>query len=164
MAADIPPIAPTDATAAEAGPALDKLKKLGVIDYNNLGGRWLLEILMMRTRGEISLKAAVFLTLYVLDKLGGRTPGTLWSHLATCEILGQVNCRTLTLTCLQALLQDGENLHHATIGNRLQTKDNLTRVANARRAARVNFCQGAEQAFMPWYDRVRDALLPYANG
>ncbi len=153
------PIPPTDLVSAEAGPALARLCALRLCDSTVDTSRWLLELLMMRTRGEVTLRAAVFVVRWVLTDQQTGDARFLWSNAALVEVLGQLDATPLTATAVRKLQSDAyQTALGATTGN-VRTADVLRRVLAARRAAATTILGPALAGFLPWYDRLYDALV-----
>lgn len=160
MAQPPPFLEATDIVTAEAVPALAKLIASGLPLGSVQTSPWILELLRLRNRGDVTLRAAVFLADFIIHHYSGSNPGHDWANLATVEVLGQVDTSTMTEPCIRRLLTDAEQLFLLVAGRNLKDAGNLARSVNARRAAAAQICGAALAPYLAFYDRVRDALTP----
>lgn len=161
MAFTPPPIPPTDLVASEAGPALVRLCSVGVCDSTVNTSRWLRELLHMRARGEVTLRAAVYIVRWILTHPVTGGPQFLWSNAALVECLGQVDARSLGPDPIRKMQSDAYSLALGSLGGNIRTLDVLTRAVAARRSSFLGLYPTDGAAYVAWYDRVREALEPY---
>lgn len=160
MAAPLPVLEATDTVTAEAVTPLAKLKALGVISASVDTSAWVLELLRLRNKGEVTLRAAVFLTDWIIHQFSASNPAHDWANLAVVEVLGQVDTSTMTQPCLRRMISDAETIYLLVAGRNVKTPDQLARAVNSRRAAAAQLCGAALENYLPFYDRVRDAVTP----
>ena len=154
----VKPIAPVDLVAGEAAPFALKLNAEKVLESAIDAGSWLARIFDWRATGELSLRAAAYLTGYVIQQNGLHGNGPIWSRLALVDWLGRVRADNLDPACINRLLRDLDTLYHQAQTQGAPTLAELARYAESRRRATLNICGAVVAPFAPIYTRAVEAL------
>lgn len=160
MAFTLLPIPPADSTAAEAAPFLLQLNGSPAFEKSSEPEKWGKQILRWRTEGKITLHAALFLQRYILENLGYVSLAAQWANLAVIEVLGQLDTSSLTEQCLRHLIQNSLSMHYQVLSKGIKTAAELGRYTDSRKNSGRSLCGGTQLAFLDFFDRVRDALVP----
>jgi hypothetical protein len=156
-----PAIEPVDLVSSEAAIALKHLCARGACESTVNTSRWVLELLHMHQRGEVTLRAAVFIVRHILTTVGGHPPAHLWANAAAVEVLGQVDTLPLTPELLRKLISAAYSMHLGSFGGNIRTQQTLAGVARSHRAAAAPLAAPPRDGYLAWFDRVVEALSPY---
>jgi hypothetical protein len=160
MAFTLLPIPPADSTAAAAAPFLLQLNGSPAFDKSSTSEKWTRQILRWRNEGLLPLHVALFLQRYILMQLGYVSLAAQWANLVVVEVLGQVDTTPLTEICLRYLIQNADSMHYQVHSKGIKTASELQRYTDSRKAAGKALCGGTQAAYLTFFDRVRDALVP----
>lgn len=160
MAIIVPPIVVTDVGTADAQRGLTLIAP----QVDSLSATkpelWVFPILQLRTAGQITLRGALVLARHLILQAGVSNVTNQWAVLAATECLGQVDCATLTTPILGALLRQAHNLSFLVLGGNTKTVPVLRGAVNARKTVVTGSVGDAAVPWLPFLDRVADALTP----
>lgn len=160
MAIIVPPIVVTDVGTADAQRGLTLIAPQVESLSATRPELWVFPILQLRTAGQLTLRGALVLARHLILQAGVTNITNQWAILAAVECLGQVDCTTLTAPVLRALIAQAHNLAFLVLGGNTKTAPVLRGATNARKTVVTGTAGDAAVPWLPFLDRVADALTP----
>lgn len=154
------PIVITDVGTADAARAMTLLGDAALDVQATKPERWAFPLIQLRTAGQVTLRGAMVLGRHLVITSGVPHTAHQWATLAAIECLGQVDASTLTEPVLAKLIQQAYNIALLVFSTNTKTDPVLRSVVEARKTVVLGSVGEAARPWLPFLDRVGDALRP----